>query len=297
MAPVAAGGLPALRKESPQTDNSNQLPAPSPVPNSNPNNPEPEPTLAPQPQAQQSQPVMLQGGIEHSERLQPVAPELQAGAIYNEQALPPIEPNNDWYWIPFWYAGLKHVDTETVLQDYDYRTGNVIRPDRVIMNRQDLAIGFQPDRNGQVWEFKRAPYRTTVEGEKVLSVMMVRNRDPLAVSQDRVVVRLVQTCLTVDKNSRQILKSEQMEQLNTYTPSAPGVMNLQSSIKSFGPDGSPTVEEQSSRVVVDRAPFQPIDFYEGRDMRSLFSRFMLSHGYGNLLPDNLQPQANQQSVH
>jgi hypothetical protein len=243
----------------------------------------------------QSQPLVLQGGIEHSERLQPVAPELQAGAIYNEQALPPIEPNNDWYWIPYWYSGLKHVDTETVLQDYDFNTGNVIRPDRVILNRQDLAIGFQADRNGQVWEFKRAPYRTTVEGDKVLSVMMVRNRDPLAVSQERVVVRLIQTCLTVDKYSRQIMKSEQTEQLNTYVPSAPGVMNLQSSIKSFGPDGAPLVEEQSSRVVVDRAPFQPIDNYEGRDMRSLFSQFMMSHGYGNLLPDSLQPQQDQQS--
>jgi hypothetical protein len=296
-------------KEKPIQDNSADLPPPSPAPqqvapsglaqpfapqqDTPGGSPQPpqlgQPAATPGPYPQQSQPLKIE--ISHSERLDPVAPELRAGAVFNEQLLPPAEPGNDWYWIPYWYAGLKHVDTETDWQDYNFQTGVTINPDRVLLNRQDLAIGFQADRNGQVWEFKRAPYRATIEGQNTVSIMMVRNRDPLLVSQERVVIRLLQTAIIVDKASNRILSSGQTEQINTYFPSGPGVMTLQSSIKTFGADGSPQLQELNSGIVADRAPFQPIDYYEGHDMRALFSNYMLSHGYGNLLPDYLRPQA------
>src|SRR5262249_39992914 len=142
----------------------------------------------------------------------------------------------------------------------------------------------QPDRNGQVWEFKRAPYKTTIEGQNALNVMMVSNREPLYVNQDKVVIRLLQTSLTVDKASQRIMNTSQVEQINTYVPAGPGVMNLQSSIKTFGADGSPQVQETNSGLVYTRAAFQPVNYYEGRDMRALFRDYMLSHGYSNLLP-------------
>lgn len=251
------------------------------------------PPEATAPDAPGHKPVFLQGGIEHSERLAPVAPQLAAGATYNAQAAPPVDPHNDWYWIPSWYAGLKHADSDTILSDYDFRSGKQTVENRVVTSRQDLFIGFQPDRNGQVWEFKRAPYRTTVEGDGFFLTMLVSNRDPVSVSNDQVVIRLLQTTLTVDSSSQRILKSEQQEQINTYVRAAPGVMNLHTSIKSFAQDGSPLVQEESTRVVVDRAPFQPVDFYDGKDMRAMFRDFMLARGWGNLLPDTLLAPASQ----
>jgi len=218
---------------------------------------------------------------------------LRAGEVFNQQSIPRLEPNNDWYWIPPWYAGQKHADSDTILEDYDFRTGQMFQPNRVIMNRQDLFIGFQQDRNGQIWEFKRAPYSTTVEGSTFFETMLVRNRDPLQVTADKVVVRLVQTAITVDKASQRILRTEQQEQINTYVPSAPGVMSLQTSIKSFGADGAPLLQEYSSRAVVDRAPFQPVDYYQGKDMRVLFRDFMLAHGFARLLPDYLSAPASR----
>ncbi len=172
-------------------------------------------------------PVFLKGGaIIHAEALAPVAPQLQAGAVFTAQSIPKLQPNNDWYWIPAWFAGQKHLDSETILQDYNFRTGQTINPNRTIMNRQDLSIGFQQDRNGQIWEFKRAPYTTTIEGAKSSTTMVVRNRDPLKVDQNTVVLRLVETSVVVDKRSRRILKTMQEEQINTYVPAGPGIMNL-----------------------------------------------------------------------
>lgn len=229
-------------------------------------------------------PLILTGGIEHSEKLDPVPPQLQTGAIFTPQAIPQLQPNNEWYWIPMWYAGQKHADYEVVLQDYDFRSGQSITPNRTIINRQDIAIGFQPDKNGQIWEFKRAPYQTVVDRGAFSQTMFVRIRDPLQVTANQVTIRLVQTSVMVDKQSQRILKTEQQEQINVYVPTAPGTVTVQTSIKSFGSDGLPLVQETSTRQIVDRAPFQPVDFYAGRDMRLLFREFMISHGYGNLLP-------------
>lgn len=242
---------------------------------------------------QAARPVFLQGFAEHSERLPSLAPQLQAGALFNAGTLNQAIPNNDWYWIPSWFAGQKHVETETVLQDYNFRTGQSININRVITNRQDLTIGFQQDRNGQIWEYKRAPYNTAVESDTFYTAMMVRNRDPLKVTQEMVVLRLLQTSVDVDKRSNRILKTLQEEQINTYLPVSPGLMSMQSSIKSFSADGSPLLQESSLRYVSTKAPFAPINYYQGQDMRALFQNYLLSHGLANLLPDDLKPQIPQ----
>jgi hypothetical protein len=239
--------------------------------------------------ASKAPPLILRGGVEHSERLDPVEPQLQAGAVFNAQAIPMREPNNEWYWIPSWYSGQKHADYETILSDYDFRSGTRVDSGKVITNRQDLSIGFQPDKNGQVWEFKRAPYTTTVEWDKYFQTMFVRVRDPIRVAPDSVIIRLVQTSVMVDKTTQRILNTQQQEQFNTYIPAGPGIVQIQTSIKSFASDGSPLVQETSARMVVDRAPFRPIDNYQGRDMRTLFRDFMISHGHAYLLPPELAP--------
>ncbi len=236
-------------------------------------------------------PGVLQGFAEqHSDRMAPVEPQFQVGAVFNQEAVPQLEPNNEWYWIPSWYAGQKHADTATVLQDYNFQTGQSVQSNRVITNRQDLSIGFQPDRNGQIWEFKRAPYTAIVEGDGFFTTMMVRNRDPIKVTEDCVIIRLVQTSVNVDKRSRRILKTLQEEQINTYTPGTAGSMNLQASLKTFGADGMPQLQELSCRVVKNAGSFKPIDIYQGRDMRMLFRNFLLTHGYASYLPDNLKPE-------
>ena len=216
--------------------------------------------------------------------MDPVDPQLQAGSVFNQQAIQQPQPNNEWYWIPSWYAGTKRVDSERILQDYNFRTGQMSQPNRVVTNRQQLSIGFQADKNGQVWEFKRAPYTTTVEGDGFFTTLMVKNRDPLKVTQDVVVLRLVQTSINVDQRSQRILKTMQEEQINTYTPGPNGVMNMQTSIKTFDSNGNPELQETSVRTVYTTAPFQPVDTYQGRDMKMLFKSFLLTHGLSGYMP-------------
>ena len=249
-----------------------------------------------QPQAEPSQtakPLVLQGSAEvHAEALPPVDPRLQTGAIFNEQSLPKLQPNNDWYWIPSWYAGEKHLETQTIVEDYDFRTGETLSASRTILNRQDLAIGFQMDNEGNIWEYKRAPYTATTDGGGNFTKTFVRIRDPIEVNQNRVVVRLVETSVLVDKQTNRIKRSLQEEQLNTYTPAGQGAMYMQTSIKGFGEDGRPQMQQKSVRNATQVAPFHAINNYNGMDMRLLFRDFMIAHGNTHLLPRDLAPPMN-----
>lgn len=248
---------------------------------------------APTDPSQTTKPLILRGSAEiHSEALPPVDPRLQAGSIFNEQSLPKPQLNNDWYMIPAWYAGSKHMETQTILQDYDFRTGETLSAKRTILNRQDLAIGFQMDANGQIWEFKRAPYTATTDGGGTFTKTFVRSREPLQVNQGTVVVRLVETSVLVDKQTNRIMRTLQEEQVNTYTPAGQGALNIQSSIKGFGADGQAQMQQTSVRSATQVAPFQPINIYNGMDMRLLFRDFMIAHGFANLLPPGLAPINN-----
>ena len=244
-----------------------------------------------QAQTESPKPLILHGSAEmHAEALPPVDPSLQAGAFFNEQSVPKLQPNNDWYWIPSWYAGVKHIETQTILQDYDFRTGETLNAQRTVLNRQDLPIGFQMDRNGQIWEFKRAPYEATTDGGGNFTKTFVRSRDPMQVDQNVVVVKLVETSVLVDKRTNRIVRTLQEEQINTYTPSGGGSMTMRTSIKAFGADGRAQMQETSVRNATQTAPFQPINNYQGMDMRSMFRDFMLAKGMANLLPPDLAPQ-------
>ena len=255
------------------------------------------PSIQPaQPQAEQPQatkPLVLQGSAEiHADALPPVDSRLQTGAIFDEQSLPKLQLNNDWYWIPSWYAGEKHLETQTIMEDYDFRTGETVNASRTILNRQDLAIGFQMDNEGNIWEYRRAPYTATTDGGGNFTKTFVRIRDPIEVNQNRVVVRLVETSVLVDKQTNRIKRSLQEEQLNTYTPAGQGAMYMQTSIKGFGEDGRPQMQQKSVRNATQVAPFRPINTYNGMDMRWMFRDFMLAHGNAHLLPRDLAPAMN-----
>lgn len=145
------------------------------------------------------------------------------------------------------------------------------------------------DRSGRIWEFKRAPYTSTIDNGNKFTTTIVRSRDPIQVTENNVVIRMLETSVIVDKRSRRILRTMQEEQINYFTPVGQGGMNLQSSVKSFGANGAPMIQETSVRQVTQIAPFQPINTYQGMDTRSMFRDFMIARGYGNLLPDDLAP--------
>lgn len=242
--------------------------------------------------AQAPKPLVLRGSAEmHADALPPVDPSLQAGAMFNEQSIPKLQPNNDWYWIPSWYAGVKHIETQTILQDYDFRTGETVNAQRTVLNRQDLPIGFQRDRNGEIWEFKRAPYEATTDSGGNFTKTFVRSREPMQVNQGVVVVKLVETSVMVSKQTNRIVRTLQEEQINTYTPVGGGSMNMQTSIKAFDANGRAQMQETSVRNATQIAPFQPINYYQGMDTRSMFRDFMIAKGMANLLPADLAPAA------
>lgn len=265
-----------------QTDSSS-----SSAPDSNSSGSSSSPT---DPQSAVAKPFVLRGSAEmHAEALPPVDPSLQAGSIYNEQNVPKLQPNNDWYWIPSWYAGVKHIETQTILQDYDFRTGETLNAQRTVLNRQDLPIGFQMDRNGQIWELKRAPYEATTDSGGAFTKTFVRSREPVQVSQSAVVVKLVETSVMVDKRTNRIVRTLQEEQINTYTPIGGGAMNMKTSIKAFDANGRAQMLETSVRNATQISPFQPINNYQGMDTRSMFRDFMIAKGMANLLPPDLAP--------
>ena len=73
---------------------------------------------------------ILQGSVEHSESLPSLDESLRPGAKYKEDVLLKLgtAANNDWFWIPSWYAGKRHTDEALIVYRYDFSTGATTTP-------------------------------------------------------------------------------------------------------------------------------------------------------------------------
>ena len=60
---------------------------------------------------------ILQGSVEHSESLPSLDESLRPGSKYKEDVLLKLgtAANNDWFWIPSWYAGKRHTDEALIV--------------------------------------------------------------------------------------------------------------------------------------------------------------------------------------
>lgn len=233
---------------------------------------------------------ILQGGVEHSEQLSSLDESLKPGSVFDESVLskPNATANNDWFWIPDWYAGKRHTEDILIVFRHDYVTGLSTTPMQRQQERQDSVSGHQRDRNGDIWEFKNAPFIQHVESGLELAVLYIKSMEPISISRSQVVLRYEVVSISYSRKGHIILSVVQQEQINNLTPVQPGLIRGDVSVKAFGWDGQPQRSEQSVVFSQIIEPFHRIDTLDGKDLRGLFKDFLISQHLENLVPDDLK---------
>jgi hypothetical protein len=200
-----------------------------------------------------------------------------------------MDPGNQWYWIPDWFAGHWHTDKSITLAVYDLKTGVKQKMRSEQSSVANEVRGFQRDSHGVIWQYKAAPYVRDVDQNGMLQVQFIKVNEPTEVTMDRVVARYVGTTVEVDRQSKLITRIWQSESIQEYYPMDPLEVRCNSSLKIFGADGKPVKIEKVAKGSVRTAPFAPIDIYYGRDLRPMFRDFLTALGHPDLVPVYSQP--------
>lgn len=232
---------------------------------------------------------LLQGNVEHSESLPSLDESLRPGEKYKEEVLLRLgtAANNDWFWIPPWYAGKRHTEDALIVYRYDFNTGATTTPMQRQLERQDSISGYQQDRNGEIWDFKNIPCIQHIDSGAVLAVLYIKEMKPLVVNRSQLVLKYEEISVTYEPRSRKIVDVVQQEQINTISPIQPDGLRADISVKSFGWDGKPQRAEQSvvfSKIV---EPYHRIDTLDDKDMRSMFRDYLMANKLANLVPEDL----------
>lgn len=254
-----------------------------------PQNPSADSESPPKPKDGAVAKTMLQGSVEHAESLPSLDESLKPGSKFNEDMLLKLgtSANNDWFWIPSWYAGKRHTDEALIVYRYDFRTGTASTPMQRQLERQDSISGYQSDRNGEIWDFKNIPFIQHVDSGLVRAVLYIKNMAPLVVSRSQIVLKYEEVSITYSPRSRKIIEVVQQEQINTISPLAAGTLRTDISVKSFGWDGQPQRAEQSVVLSNIVEPYHPINTLKERDLRPMFRDFLIAHKLENLVPLDL----------
>jgi len=233
--------------------------------------------------------TVLKGGVNHAEALPGLDETLQIGKVYSDDLLlqSGTPSNNQWFLIPPWYAGQRHSEDAMIVYRYDYKTGEASSPMLRQLNRQTALSGYQRDKLGGIWDFKKVPTIAHVESDFCNAILYVKEITPISGSDDRLTIKYVEVSISVNKRSNKILQVVQQEQINTITSPQPGVLRSDISVKSFGWDGKPLRQEQSVIMATIVKPFEQIDQYEDQDLRPLFRDYLISHDLQKIIPDSL----------
>lgn len=202
------------------------------------------------------QPTMLKAGVEHSETVQPLDPQLMPGQRFNPNAVAMGAPVDEWICIPPWFAGTFQVDRSLVAEFIDYRTGTQLSPNRMEKIYRTFHYGHQLDSNGRVWHLNRCPYRNSIETERTVQYNLIRSSKFLHSGNDSVVETATGPALVVAKDTGVIARSTTIETFGRFEASGGGIRKT-TSIKGFGPTGMPEDLIVRVELAVMLQPFAP----------------------------------------
>lgn len=229
-----------------------------------------------------SRPTMLKAGVEHSETVQPLDPQLLPGQRFNPNAVAMGAPVDEWICIPPWFAGTFQVDRSLVAEFIDYRTGTQLSPNRMEKIYRTFHYGHQLDSNGRVWHLNRCPYRNSIETEQSVQYNLIRSSKFLHSGNDSVVETATGPALVVAKDTGVIARSTTIETFGRFESSGNGIRKT-TSIKGFGPTGMP--EDLIVRVEI-ATMLQP--FVADPTTADSFARFMAQRQAKRLQAQQMQ---------
>lgn len=226
----------------------------------------------------------LIGAIEHSALLPPVPAHLRAGTEVNIAKLKKLEPDNQWFKIPLWYAGSWETRRHTIYYQKALDTGAESFPLNSHFALGAETSGFQRDRAGAIWEFAYGEYISILDLADGYELQLVHFREPLEIADNKLMMLFRAHTIFVSSSDNKIQHTKQVESIQTYTPAGNGLIRVDASVKTFNEAGKPVRLTKILAFKRQTQPFQPRDRRQGRNMRKLFDEYLESHGMNELRP-------------
>jgi len=229
-------------------------------------------------------PLILQGVVEHSDKLPPVQG-FQIGSQFNQaKALASVPPTRVWYRVPPWLAGSWRTDQYTQTFDLNYKTGS--QDSTANLHNAELTErwGIQRDRDGGLWDAIDMPFIGTTTSDKHVWKDLHTGDELIFDSDVRLIIKYRATRTTVDKATNTITGVQQFESFATLTLAGPDTVRDEYSLKFFDQQGNPIDFVKGWRFEHKFAPFTEVDIENGQDMRPSFKEYLISRGLENLVP-------------
>lgn len=224
---------------------------------------------------------VIDAEIEHKEFLPPVPASYQAGADL-DAAAPAVRV--EWFPVPDWMAGTwqKEGDQETF--EEDFTSGRQQQTNFWLSNRVSLSFGHQVDALNTVWHAEVLPFRADGNRQGGRDRRYVIDMNCNRSTPQFVSLRFHSVVAAVDGRGR-VQGSRQQEEIVNFSPGAsPGSVASESSTKTFTDRGQPLYLTDSHTIRTRTAPFRPVDFLNGIDLRRSFAEFLTSRNMSNRIP-------------
>lgn len=232
--------------------------------------------------------VLLEGGIKLSDQLPPIDQSLRAGATITESTikkLEAIEPDNEWSRIPNWAGGGWKKRAQSNYYHYNYQFKSKDFSVDSFNYRASEGLGYQTDRQGNLWEWDRAHCWTKAETDEAYVLDYHRSLKTTYKDETEFVEHFVSTRVLVDKVNMKVVKSYQTESIQHYTMPEPGVMKVRGSMKTFDDAGQPVSLTKGIAYSKKYRDYRPVFKCRGENVLKLFAQYLRRNGLEHLIPE------------
>ncbi len=249
----------------------------------------------------------LFGGLEHSERLEPIKENIRAGQSFEDKKASTSSDDGDWFKIPKWLAGDWLTVDEVQTYSYDDKSGTTDSSATKLTSRQKETFGWQTDNRGDIWTTKN-PLKLLEGTEDIMSslnakevksddqaskteqtpitlrILVLRQNQPLRISQDKVQFKSTDTIIRIDKRNARIVSAEKAEIIRQVLPLDTNLVAVSSDVQYYDEAGFPTRKVKIASILKRTGNFAKTDEFGGRNLQASFSKYLQNSGNIGLMP-------------
>jgi hypothetical protein len=239
--------------------------------------------------AQEPTLVPLKTGIEFSEKMPPLDPVLWTGNYFDKEAATALLKQRSsttkagchiWRKIPKWMAGTWESTQSTETRSVHYKDGQPAseeNPMGVYTAKAAETIGWQKDRNGDIWEEYDSDYWTEVDYGDYIGYQFITVSSPGVADYPDIYTESVN--FAVDKATNKILHAAPYRAWGKHTFVAPEIMKEQEVHTTYDEHGLP--ESTAWNTTLHRR-IEP--FVVFRDSYKDFVTYLNNNGLADLIP-------------
>lgn len=188
-----------------------------------------------------------------------------------------LQGRDVWFRIPSWMAGSWQTKDKMLLGEINLRTGKQTLPRQLSFGYCFEPYGLQRDENGTYWQFEKVggiPTNLRIDSNGVGHYNAVDSYFPLSSSNTQLVLQKNWHTATMNPGTNEILNTNYLQSILTFTLSASDQMTVEEVVTSFGNKGMPVSRRITQTVRCRVGPYEEIAKLHGKDVRASFTQYM-----------------------